>query len=109
MDKKGSVWVYQALWGSNILALKFSGDIDAAVPTAGTENWINDFDRDVTEEWRPFYLNKDDDTKVVAGYIEVYENWLTFGTIHGAGHMTPTDKPAETYHLIFNWMKGSPI
>jgi carboxypeptidase C (cathepsin A) len=46
----------------------------------------------------------------VAGFIESYNGGtLTFGTIHGAGHMAPQDKRPETYHLVFNWMKGREI
>ena len=44
----------------------------------------------------------------MGGYLEVYDG-LTLGTVHGAGHMAPQFKPAETYHLIFNWLKGNAI
>jgi hypothetical protein len=27
-------------------------------------------------------------------------------TIHGAGHMAPQFKPAETYYGIFSWLFG---
>ncbi len=40
--------------------------------------------RTVTEEWRKYF--KDDE---FAGNVEVYEGNLTFGTVHGAGHMAP--------------------
>jgi len=40
----------------------------------------------------------------VAGFVTVRDG-LTFGTIHGCGHMAPQWKRAETYHLIFNWIK----
>lgn len=87
-DKKGSQWVYEKLAGK-VRALKFSGDIDGAVPTDGTLAWIMSMNRTVTEEWRPYKVDKE-----VAGFVEVYEGGLTFGTVHGAGHMAPTDKPA---------------
>lgn len=96
MDKKGSQWVYEKLLATKeIRALKFSGDIDGAVPTYGTRNWINSMNITVTEEWRPYYVDTGGDivNKELGGFIETYEGDLTFATIHGAGHMTPTDKP----------------
>jgi len=36
MNKTGSQWIYEKLAGK-VRALKFSGDIDGAVPTYGTE------------------------------------------------------------------------
>ena len=39
MSDKGSQWIYEKLKGK-VRALKFSGDIDGAVPTDGTVNWI---------------------------------------------------------------------
>ena len=45
----------------------------------------------------------------IVGYVEERENWFTFGSVHGAGHMAPQYKPPETYHLVFNWLKQTPI
>jgi serine carboxypeptidase-like clade 2 len=84
--------------------LKFSGDTDGAVPLTGTLNWIHSLNRKVLEEWRPYFT----DDKQLGGYVEIYDG-LTLGTVHGAGHMAPQWKPAATYHLIFNWLKGSKI
>tara|TARA_B110000914_G_C15229232_1_gene338807 strand:- start:14 stop:157 length:144 start_codon:yes stop_codon:yes gene_type:complete len=44
-----------------------------------------------------------------SGSIVEYEGGLTFATVHGAGHMAPQFKPAQTYHLIFNWLKQQAI
>jgi serine carboxypeptidase-like clade 1 len=84
--------------------LKFSGDTDGAVPTFGTQQWINDLNWTITEEWRPYMVNGQ-----VGGYVEVREGGFTFATIHGAGHMAPQWKRSQTYHTIFNWIKGQPI
>ena len=105
--EKASQWIYEELAGK-VRALKFSGDIDGAVPTDGTLGWINNLNRTATEEWRPYYTGTGDD-KVLGGYLEAYEGDLTFGSVHGAGHMTPTDKPKATYHLVFNWLFERPI
>ena len=107
MGEKASQWIYEKLAGK-VPALIFSGDIDGAVPTDGTLAWINSLNRTVAKEWRPYYTGTGDD-KILGGYLEEHGGNLTFGSIHGAGHMTPTDKPQATYHLVFNWLFGRPI
>ena len=98
-----SLWAYEALRGK-YRVLKYSGDVDGSVPTLGTRGWINSTDWAVTEAYRPYTLENQ-----LIGYVEVRENWFTFGSIHGAGHMAPQYKPPETYHLIFNWLHQTPI
>jgi len=84
--------------------LHYSGDVDGAVPTIGTQNWIADMAWDVDQKWGMYKVND-----VVAGYTESYTGGLTFGTVHGAGHMAPQYKREETYHLVFNWIFGRPL
>jgi serine carboxypeptidase-like clade 2 len=43
---------------------------------------------------------------MVAGYIEERDG-LTFATVRGAGHAVPQFKPAESYKLVFNWIKDT--
>lgn len=81
--------------------LHFSGDIDGAVPTKGTYNWIQTMNQTVVDPWRPYMYDGH-----VAGYVEEYEG-LTLATVHGAGHMVPEDKPQEAFYMIFNWIKGN--
>ena len=83
--------------------LAYSGDVAGALATAGTRGWIENLDRTVLEEWRPYYVNSS-----LAGYVEEFDG-LTFGTVHGAGQSAPQSKPAETFHLVFNWIAGQPI
>jgi serine carboxypeptidase-like clade 1 len=85
--------------------LKFSGDTDGAVPTTGTLKWVDSMNRDIIEQWRPYRLPGNANP---AGYIVEYDG-LTLATVHGSGHMAPQFKPAETYHLIFNWLSHNPI
>ena len=40
----------------------------------------------VTQEWRPYFVQTSPTTKQVAGYIEVRDDF-TLVTVHGAGHM----------------------
>ena len=86
--------------------LKFSGDVDGAVPTTGTMGWIESLGRDIVEDWRPYYV--DGDKKNLGGDVVEYDG-LTLGTVHGAGHMCPQHKPPATYHLIFNWLNEKPV
>ena len=96
--QKGSQWIYEALAGK-IKMLHYSGDTDGAVPTVGTQGWIASLNWNKTSEWKEYTHEGQ-----VAGYWESYEGGLTFGTVHGAGHMAPQFKPPQTYHLVFNWM-----
>jgi carboxypeptidase C (cathepsin A) len=95
---KASQWIYEALAGK-IKMLHYSGDTDGAVPTAGTQAWIATLGWNTTSEWKQYTVEGQ-----VAGYWEAYEGNLTFGTVHGAGHMAPQFKPPQTYHLVFNWL-----
>ena len=100
---EASQWIYEALQGK-IKMLHYSGDTDGAVPTVGTQNWIATLGWNTTSEWKQYMVEGQ-----VAGYWESYEGGLTFGTVHGAGHMAPQFKPPQTYHLVFNWMLGRDI
>jgi len=102
----GSQWIYESLKGQYRM-IHYSGDIDAAVPTTGTINWILSTNPKVLEDWRPYNITIESGP-TLAGYIIEYEG-LTLGTVHGAGHMAPQFKPQETYHLLFNWLKQTPI
>jgi len=100
---QGSQWVYETL-KDKYKMLHFSGDTDGAVPTIGTEKWIASMKWDVNEKYRAYFVDGQ-----VAGYLESYDGNLTFASVHGAGHMAPQFKPPQTYHLISNWIAGTPI
>ena len=102
--KIGSQWVWEGLKGQYRM-LKFSGDVDGAVPTTGTIKWVDSMNRKIIDPWRAYHVNG---RHSPAGYIIEYDG-MTLATVHGAGHMCPQFKPAETYHLIFNWLKNKPI
>lgn len=98
----GSTWVYTAL-RNKYKILFYSGDIDGAVPTLGTVKWMHDMNWTIKQKWAPYFLNGQ-----LAGYSEVRDG-MTLVTIHGAGHMCPEDKRAESYHAIFNFINGQPL
>ena len=102
MNEKASQWIYEELKGKYRI-LFYSGNTDGAVPTHGSQKWMQELGWEVLEPFRPYYYNGQ-----VAGF-GTGRDGLTFGTIHGCGHMAPQWKRAETYHLIFNWIKEEHI
>jgi carboxypeptidase C (cathepsin A) len=100
--KIGSQWIYESLKGK-MRMLHFTGDIDGAVPSLGTYDWIQSMNPDVVADLRPYMYEGH-----VAGYIEQYDG-LDYITVHGAGHMVPQDKPKEAFHMITNWIKGNKL
>jgi carboxypeptidase C (cathepsin A) len=99
----GSQWVYEKYQGKYKM-LFYSGDTDGAVPTYGSLQWIAQLNWAVTDAWRAYMVDDQ-----VGGYVEAYQGGLTFGSVHGAGHMAPQFKRAQTYHLIFNWLNDETI
>ena len=111
MEPQGSQFIYEELGAKNkYKMMHYSGDTDGAVPTIGTQNWIATMGWNTTSEWQEYQVDN-----LTAGYYEVYQPQnknntnLTFGTVHGAGHMAPQFKPPQTYHLVMNWLFGRPI
>lgn len=98
-EKEASQWIYEYFQNKGIRMLHYSGDTDGAVPTVGTQNWIASLNWETDSQWAPYMVDGQ-----VAGYWESYQGGLTFGTVHGAGHMAPQFKPPQTYHLVFNWL-----
>lgn len=98
---EASIGIYTELKGLYRI-LKYSGTTDGAVPTLGTQNWIADLDWKVSQHWKPYFVNGQ-----LGGYSEKRDDSkFVFATIHGAGHMAPQWKRAETYHVVFNFIKG---
>lgn len=76
----------------------FSGDVDAAVPTVGTERWINCLDLPIVNGWRPWMYDGQ-----TAGFVQDFSR-MTFITIKGAGHMVPYYLPAQGYEFFAQYM-----
>ena len=55
MFEKGSQWIWEDLKGKYRM-LKFSGDIDACVPTDGSLGWIRALGRQVIKPWRQYQV-----------------------------------------------------
>lgn len=66
-DASASQWAYDLLRDTPIRMMHFSGDMDASVPTIGTERWVNRLGWNVTNPWQ-VHLKSDGEN--VAGYYE---------------------------------------
>lgn len=78
----------------HIRIMHFSGNTDGAVPTLGTERWIEMLGWDIIERYHPYMVNDQ-----VAGFIERRDG-IDFATVHGVGHMAPQWKKEEMTYLI---------
>ncbi|KAJ7950923.1 Carboxypeptidase [Quillaja saponaria] len=85
--------------------LIYSGDHDMCVPYTGNEAWTRSLGYKTVDEWRP-WLTYDNQ---VSGYVQGYDNNLTFLTIKGAGHTVPEYKPREALDFYSRWLEGKPI
>ena len=102
MLQKASLWIYQEL-KNKYKILKYSGDTDGAVPTIGTERWINKLDWSVMRDYHAWFMDGQ-----VAGYNEVREG-MEFTTIHGTGHMAPQWKRKPTHTMFVSWLQGKDL
>lgn len=98
LQNEGSFWIYDLLKANDYKILVFSGDTDGAVPTYGTERWINDLHWDVEEEWNAWIRDGQ-----VAGYKKKYDG-LEFVTVHGVGHMAPQWAREEVTAMVNGFM-----
>ncbi|KAI8523344.1 hypothetical protein RHMOL_Rhmol13G0065800 [Rhododendron molle] len=85
-------------------ALIYSGDHDMGVPYTGTEAWTRSVGYKIVDEWRPWTSNGQ-----VAGYLQGYDNNLTFLTVKGSGHTVPEYKPRESLDFYSRWLEGKRI
>ncbi|KAL4193068.1 hypothetical protein AMTRI_Chr06g197490 [Amborella trichopoda] len=107
MHDAGSMINYHKnLTAKGYRALIYSGDHDMCVPYTGSEAWTRSLGYDITDEWRPWYLN---DQVLLYRFTQGYENNLTFITIKGAGHTVPEYKPREALAFFSRWLGGIPI
>jgi len=109
----GSIYLYPKLLDPQYgLRVRFySGDTDAAVPTIGTRQWIQNLVNkgviSVTSPWREWILNHQ-----VGGMVIDYapagstKPNFTFMTIRGTGHMSIQWKRPEGYHMFITYING---
>ena len=96
--------------------LIYSGNVDACVPTWGSEFWTSELGLTYgapSKEWHPWTSDSADpgsSKKVLAGYAVTYAvNNFTFATVKGAGHEVPRYKPQFALTLLKKFMAGEAI
>lgn len=103
-DAGGMIPYHKNLTRLGYRALIFSGDHDMCVPFTGSEAWTRSLGYKVVDEWRSWISNDQ-----VAGYLQAYENNLTFLTVKGSGHTVPEYKPREALDFYSRWLEGKSI
>ncbi|XVF21277.1 hypothetical protein REPUB_Repub12eG0076500 [Reevesia pubescens] len=103
-DAGSMIKYHKNLTSRGYRALIFSGDHDMCVPFTGSEAWTRSVGYKIVDEWRPWTSNGQ-----IAGYLQGYENNLTFITIKGAGHTVPEYKPQEALDFYSRFLAGKPI
>jgi len=99
--------VYQRLLAQNkYTILVYSGDDDLACPTKGTEKWIWSLGNGVEpiegQEWQVWKSEGQ-----VAGFNTLFHGKLRFVTVHGAGHMVPATRPAQSLGMFTRQLEGT--
>jgi len=78
--------------------LVYSGDDDSICSTIGTQMWIWDLtvnkEGGVVDKWKPWKTKGQ-----VSGYTVAWKG-MRFTTVHGAGHMVPSTRPAQALDLF---------
>lgn len=103
-DAGSMIPYHQNLTTKGYKALIFSGDHDMCVPYTGSQAWTSSLGYKIVDQWRSWRSNDQ-----VAGYLQAYENNLTFLTVKGAGHTVPEYKPQEALDFYSRWLAGKPI
>ncbi|KAL7247047.1 hypothetical protein ACSBR2_002040 [Camellia fascicularis] len=103
-DAGSMIKYHKNLTSKGYRALIFSGDHDMCVPYTGSEAWTRSVGYKIVDEWRPWTSNGQ-----VAGFLQEYENNLTFLTIKGSGHTVPEYKPREALDFYSRWLMGKTI
>ncbi|XP_056177314.1 serine carboxypeptidase-like 20 [Syzygium oleosum] len=103
-DAGSMIKYHKNLTARGYRALIYSGDHDMCVPYTGSQAWTRSMGYKIVDEWRSWIFNEQ-----VAGYLQGYENNLTFLTIKGAGHTVPEYKPREALHFYSRFLRGKRI
>lgn len=83
----------------------YSGDDDSICATEGTQQFIWDLGISVKKPWSAWSV-AGDKTSQLAGYTTQFDSasGFRFSTVHGAGHMTPATRPAQTLDLLRRYL-----
>merc|ERR1712216_429026 len=97
--------------GYKLKILIYSGDNDAICSTIGTQEWIWDLGYPVLSPWKQWIMDDGGVQKRQAsGYhVSFGQNTSSsyhFVTVHGAGHMVPATRPAQSLHVLRTYLSG---
>lgn len=84
----------------DLTLLVYNGDTDMMCNFFGDEWFVDDLNRRVIDDYKPWHL-KDQ----VAGFVKHFDR-ITYMTVKGSGHMVPTDKPAEALQMFNIFLYG---
>ncbi|KAF2289235.1 hypothetical protein GH714_031318 [Hevea brasiliensis] len=100
--------VVGSLVSSGISVLVYSGDQDSVVPFTGSRSLVNGLAKklglNATVTYRPWFQDKQ-----VGGWTQVYGEILTFATIRGGSHMSPSSSPKRSLALFKAFLAGNPL
>jgi len=86
---------------SNLKIMIYSGDDDSMCATSGTQLFLWNMGWEIKAPWASYHVEGQ-----VAGYIIKF-NGFSFATVHGAGHMVPSTRPAFGYHVFKGYLNGT--
>ncbi|KAI5678393.1 hypothetical protein M9H77_09343 [Catharanthus roseus] len=98
--------ILQKLLDAGLRIWIFSGDADGRVPVTSTRYSIKEMGGalKIKQGWRSWFHKQQ-----VGGWVESYENGLTFLTVRGAGHQVPLFAPDQSLSIFSHFLSGSPL
>lgn len=80
--------------------LVYNGDVDLVCNCLGNEWFVDDLNRTIAKDYRPWHMNGQ-----VSGFVKSFDG-ITYLTIKGSGHNVPADKPAEALNVFTMFLDG---
>ena len=71
----------------------------------GVQEFAASLERPLTHEYTNWMYEINTKNQQIGGFIRRWDG-LTFATVRGAGHMVPTDRPAQALHLFSHFING---
>jgi len=87
---------------ADIQIVIYSGDDDSVCATAGSQMFIWDL-APMRDQWKAWEFGDDGQ---LGGYITKFTGF-TFLTVHGAGHMVPSTRPEQGFHVLEQFLAGN--